>query len=137
MCLDIPSIYAKIWGETKFLPREFPQSGWKAEGVEETEKKGKGKKIGENNGQLRFYPPPRSTGGGSKPPGPKFMQSYHIFKEVSVKTMWFSKTLVQDESPDPMTFYCSPLEEWVIEEIIGRLLKKFKIVSFTLPKDYN
>ena len=46
--LDIPSSYAKILGETKFQSREFPRSGWKAEGVEEE------KKVGENNGQLHF-----------------------------------------------------------------------------------
>ena len=28
--LDVPSSYAKIWGETKFQPWEFPRSGWKA-----------------------------------------------------------------------------------------------------------
>ena len=52
--LDIPCSYAKIWGETKFKPWEFPRSGWKAEAVEKEEKK-----IGENNGQLRFRPTPR------------------------------------------------------------------------------
>ena len=44
--LDIPSSYAKILWETNFQSGEFPRSGWKAEGVE--------KKVGENNGQLRF-----------------------------------------------------------------------------------
>ena len=44
----IPSGYAKIWRETNFQSRDFPRSGWKAEDVE------KRKKVGENNGQLRF-----------------------------------------------------------------------------------
>ena len=54
---DIPSSYAEILGETNFQPREFPRSGWKAEGVERKRKKKKKKikkKVGENNGQLRF-----------------------------------------------------------------------------------
>ena len=28
----------KYGGETKFQPKEFPRSGWKAEGIEEEEK---------------------------------------------------------------------------------------------------
>ena len=35
---DIPSSYAKIWGETNFQPREFPRNGSKSEGVEEKER---------------------------------------------------------------------------------------------------
>ena len=35
---DISSSYAKILGETNFRARELPQSGWKAEAVEEEEK---------------------------------------------------------------------------------------------------
>ena len=49
--LDITSSYAKILGETNFPIREFPRSGSKAEGVEKKKKK----KVGENNGQLRFF----------------------------------------------------------------------------------
>ena len=41
--LDIPSCYVKILGETNFQSREIPRSGWKAEGVEEKEKKKKKK----------------------------------------------------------------------------------------------
>ena len=54
--LDISSSYAKILGETNFQSREIPRSGWKTEAVEEKkkEKKRKEKKVGENNGQLRF-----------------------------------------------------------------------------------
>ena len=33
------SSYAKIWGETKFQPREFPRSGSKPEDIEERENK--------------------------------------------------------------------------------------------------
>ena len=55
----IPSSYAKIWGETKFQPREFPRSGSKAKGVEEKEKERKKTKVGENNGPLCFRLPPR------------------------------------------------------------------------------
>ena len=47
--LDIPSSYAKIFGGNLFQPCEFLQSGWK--GVGEEKKK---RKVGENNGQLRF-----------------------------------------------------------------------------------
>ena len=54
--MDIPSSYAKIWGETNFQPWEFPRSGSKVEGVEEKERKKK--QVGENNGPLRFRPPP-------------------------------------------------------------------------------
>ena len=58
MFKDILSSYAKILGETNVQSREFPRSGWKAEGVEEKEeekkKKKKKKKIGQNNAQLRF-----------------------------------------------------------------------------------
>ena len=38
--------------EKKCHAREFPRSGWKAEGVQKEEKKKK--KVGENNCQLRF-----------------------------------------------------------------------------------
>ena len=51
--MHISSSYAKILGETNFHAREIPRSGWKAEGVEEKKKK-KEKKVGENNGQLRY-----------------------------------------------------------------------------------
>ena len=44
--MHISSSYAKILGETNFHAREIPQSGSKVEGG--------GKKVGENNGQLRF-----------------------------------------------------------------------------------
>ena len=50
--LDIPSSYAEIWGKINCQSREFPRSGWKAKGV----KRKKKKKVGENNGQLRFRP---------------------------------------------------------------------------------
>ena len=47
---------AKYEGGKKFHLREYPRNGWKAEGVEEKKEKKKG---GENNGHLRFRPPPR------------------------------------------------------------------------------
>ena len=46
---DIPSSYTKILGETR--------NGWKAEDVEKKKKTAWIKKVGENNGQLRFHPP--------------------------------------------------------------------------------
>ena len=42
-------VMRKYWGK-QFQSQEFPRSGRKAEGVEEKKKK----KVGENNGQLRF-----------------------------------------------------------------------------------
>ena len=55
-----------FWGETKFQPREFPQSGSKALGVKKERERAK---IVNNNGQLRII---NSTSGGArKPPGPK------------------------------------------------------------------
>ena len=56
LLLDIPSIYSKILGETNFHAREIPQRGWKAEGVGKRKKK-----VGENNGLLRFRPPLREA----------------------------------------------------------------------------
>ena len=41
--MHISSIYAKILGETNFQSREFPRSGWKAEGIEKKRKKKKKK----------------------------------------------------------------------------------------------
>ena len=43
----IPSSYAKIWGQTKFQPREFPQSGSKAIDVEDRRAK-----VSDYNGQF-------------------------------------------------------------------------------------
>ena len=48
--MHISSSYAKILGETNFHAREIPRSGSKVEGGERKKKK----KVGENNGQLRF-----------------------------------------------------------------------------------
>ena len=54
------SSYAKILGETNFYARKIPWSGWKVEGGEEKKrKKRKKKKVVENNGRLRFRPPPQ------------------------------------------------------------------------------
>ena len=50
--IDIPFTYAKIWGETNFKPQEFPQSGWKAEDVEEKKKKRKRKKVERTQSRL-------------------------------------------------------------------------------------
>ena len=52
--LHISCSYAKILSETNFHAREFPRSGWKAEGGEEEKNKKKKKKVCENNGQLCF-----------------------------------------------------------------------------------
>ena len=48
--LHISSSYAKVWEETKFQPREFPQSGSKAIDVKEKERKRERAKVGNNNG---------------------------------------------------------------------------------------
>ena len=37
----IPSSYAKIWGQEKFQPQEFPRSGSKAKDVKEERKRAK------------------------------------------------------------------------------------------------
>ena len=42
----------KYWGKQIFGYRSVPEVGERIEGVEE-------EKVGENNGQLRFHPPPR------------------------------------------------------------------------------
>ena len=48
--------YAKILGETKSQPREFPRSGSKAEDVKEREKERP--KVGNKNDQLCIATPP-------------------------------------------------------------------------------
>ena len=52
--LHISSSYAKVWEETKFQPRKFPQSGSKAKDGKEREKKKEKPKVGNNNSQLRI-----------------------------------------------------------------------------------
>ena len=51
----------KYEGDTKFQLQEYPWSGWKAMSVEsrKKEEQNKIKKVSENNGQIRFCPPPR------------------------------------------------------------------------------
>ena len=62
--MHISSSYAKILGETNHT-WEFPRSGSKAKGGE----KERGKKVGNNNGQLPIATPPRVA--HAKLPGPK------------------------------------------------------------------
>ena len=59
------SSYAKILGETKFQPREFPQSGSKAKAKDRKERQ----KFGNNKGRLQIAK--ATSGGARKSPGPK------------------------------------------------------------------
>ena len=57
---------SKIWGETKFQPRERPRSGSKAIDVKEGRGEREIAKVGNNNGQLSI----ENATSVCKPPGP-------------------------------------------------------------------
>ena len=75
--MHISSSYAKILGETKFQPREFPRSGSKTKDVER-EKERKGEKVSVNNGQLRITN--ATSGGTRKTPWPILKTLYELRK---------------------------------------------------------